>query len=175
MTKERPGAITGVARGGLGTGTALDDTQVYDVADFATPGPAAAPAAVPAAATAPEPAVRSATPRAARRPEQPRPAPAPDRPVAEPVRAVVRERPNRHRPRVPQAGLIAATAVVAVIATAIVSSRLGDGPAAMATSAPEAVAPFGNGETAAPTEASGGGKVDGRGNGKGNGNGGGGH
>jgi len=39
-----PGSVTGVARGGHGTGTALDDTQVYDVSAFVVPPPAAAAA-----------------------------------------------------------------------------------------------------------------------------------
>jgi hypothetical protein len=37
MTSKRPRAFTGVARGGLGTATALDDTQVYDVAELNAP------------------------------------------------------------------------------------------------------------------------------------------
>lgn len=55
MTSERstfdpdalPAPVTGVARGGRGTGTALDDTQVYDVAEFTAASGEAADASQP--------------------------------------------------------------------------------------------------------------------------------
>lgn len=76
-----PAPVTGVARGGQGTGTALDDTQLYDVSDFSpVPGAASAGSAraaaqpvppgsaiAPAPAIAVQPAMRSSAPVEPRR------------------------------------------------------------------------------------------------------------
>ncbi|HYK96122.1 MAG TPA: hypothetical protein VE011_09695 [Candidatus Dormibacteraeota bacterium] len=76
--------MTGVASGNLGTGTALDDTQVYAVDALTTvqPEPAPSAPAVPALAPA-APATAPASPATATVPAMP---PAPARAAAERVR-----------------------------------------------------------------------------------------
>ena len=164
MTAKRSRPVTGVARGSLGTGTALDDTQVYQVADLVPPAPAAAP-----------------KPARAQRVPTPVPAPVADTPTnlprAEPSREVARPVVRRRRPvaatRAPGFAWIAGTALVAVVITAIVSSGLGAGHpgAELESGAPAAIVPTTEGPSAAPSRPSGGG--GGGGNGHGNGNGGG--
>ena len=145
MTTERPRPATGVAKGSLGTGTALDDTQVYQVSDLAPPPPA------------PDP-VEALTPETA--------------PVRSAVRPAVRRRRAGFATGVPGAGWIAGTALVAVVVTAIVSTGLGAGHPGenLGSGAPAAVVPTLAAPSAAPTEATGSGKGKGNGKGKGGGN-----
>ena len=93
-----PAPVTGVARAGQGTGTALDDTQVYDVADFT-----AASAAAEAAALEPE------MPNEAPEPSPPvEPAVVAPVPRAAPQRATRPRTSTDRKPRVaaPVAGLV---------------------------------------------------------------------
>ncbi|HUG29257.1 MAG TPA: hypothetical protein VMQ65_01915 [Candidatus Limnocylindria bacterium] len=69
-----PAPVTGVARSGHGTGTALDDTQLYDFADLSPVLPAAAAqsAAVAAAQPLPPQSAVVTGPEVASEPEPPR-------------------------------------------------------------------------------------------------------
>jgi uncharacterized membrane protein YgcG len=165
MTAKRSRPVTGVARGSLGTGTALDDTQVYQVADLVPPAPAAAPKPAPAQRVPrPVPAPVAVTPTNLSRAE----------PSPEVARPVVRRRRTVAATRAPGFAWIAGTALVAVVVTAIVSSGLGAGHpgAGLESGAPAAIVPATEAPSAAPSEATGGGGGGG-GNGHGNGNGGG--
>lgn len=148
-------AITGVAKGALGTGTALEDTQEWVVPE---------------------------EPRLPRRDDA---APVAAEPVAgaDPIRPPARRRPVA-TPRTsfaatPRAAGIAAAALLALIGVAaVVTSRVptasnaGDVPAVIATAAPTAAAPAdqggGNGIGNGDDKDKGG--SNGRGNGNGNGN-----
>ena len=143
-------AVTGVAKGSLGTDTALEDTQLWDV-----PAAAAAPPAIePAQSVDPSPSLAPVT---ASRPTN-------RRRIGSPVGFASSPR---------AAGLAVVVLLALVGVTAIVTSqdRAGAGsenPPAQATSAPTDAPPAdGGGER-------GGGKdkdKDGKGNGKGHGNG----
>lgn len=147
-----PAPVTGVARGGQGTGTALDDTQVYDVAEF-TPAPLT--------------------------PEAPPPAPQPApviAPVAQPApRAVTRRRASSdRRPRVgvPLAGVVgfAIAAGLAILIGASLGGITAPGGAANGDATPGATATGAPAATEA-TDGDGGGGGDGDGKGCGNGKG----
>lgn len=114
-----PASVTGVARGGQGTGTALDDTQVYNVADL-TAAPIEPAGSQVARESAPEPMVAEAVPVS---PEPP--APAAPVPPSTPRVATRRRTPSEgtSRTRTPVAGLIG-VAIAAVLAI-LVGASLG--------------------------------------------------
>ena len=173
-------AITGVAKGSLGTDTALEDTQVWVVPAEARAAPAPAPD--PAQAREPMPAVEAApgaTPRRVEAALVATPAVVEAAPVVKPVHAAApvarRRRPSTGRafaasPRT--AGIAAVVLLALAGVTAVVTSqdRLGAGSdtgPAQVTAAP----------TAAPAVDAGGGRgngkdkdKDGKGNGNGKGN-----
>ena len=176
-------AVTGVAQGSLGTGTALEDTQEWIIPPElrAAPAPdegATIPAPVAAAAAA---SARAA----AERPIGDAPIPAADPVPAETVeRPSVRARRTEIRPRggfaaTPRAAGIAAVVLLALVGVAaVVTSQdrtvdagAGTAPLDQATLAPTAAPPAdvggvnpGNGKDKND-------KNEGRGNGKGNGGG----
>ena len=153
---------SGVARGSLGTGTALDDTQEYDVDELrvaaranppvpvlAPPVPVAAPPVAAPSVAAPSVAAPSVAPVA-----------------VEPTRSRVITRSGVSTPKL--AAVAAAAILVLVVGAAAVGS-LGSNDNGIV------VAPGGADVTAAPTDAppadEGGNGGEGGGNGKGNGNG----
>jgi hypothetical protein len=168
MTTARSRPVTGVAKGSLGTGTALDDTQVYQVADLAQPEAVPEPVAAPREPAPQPPPARRAAARAAKAAAPVATAPSPQR-----VQPVVRRRRAAIGRTMPGAAWIAGTALVAVVVTAIVSSGLGaaHSGAELESGAPAAIGEASNPPTAAPTEAAGDGGGKGHGHGGGNGNG----
>lgn len=153
--------VTGVARGGLGTATNLDDTQVYALDDLRDPLPAAPqqepevePEARPVADRSPEPRAQVAPAR---------------RPIAAPaaVAAAASSRPQRSvgRPILGIAGVIAAVALAVVVGSSVLANRDGGGLGAGQSLPTHDV---GAGASVLPSEIPG---DTGRGSGKGNGNG----
>jgi hypothetical protein len=178
-------AVTGVARGALGTGTALDDTQEWILPDDLPAEPVAvgapdAPPAQRARADADQvPLAEPLLPVAA----DPAPAVAAASPVAPAASPVVATAPTTRRPSAdarrgtsfaatPRAAGLAAAALLALIAVAAVVTSNDNapanagGPVVGVTAAPLAPTPV-------PTidAAGGNGKDKGGNNGKGNGNG----
>lgn len=147
-------AVTGVAKGSLGTGTALDETQEWVI-----------PAELQSAAAEPEAAV------------EPEPEPAPVAAVAAPAVRSRKPAPRtapaaRGRALAPRTAGIAAVALLALLGGAAIVSSLAnrDVPAA---AAPAQVQPTTVPTDAPPAEPGGKDKDDGKGKGHGNGNGGG--
>lgn len=182
-----PAPVTGVARGGQGTGTALDDTQLYDVSDFT-----AASIAPAMPHPAPEPAFEHAAVEqiAAEQPsvEQPPPVVVPVSRAA-PRATTARRASSDRKPRVgaPVAGLVgfAIAAGLAILVGASLGGMTIPGGAANGEATPRATGSTAPAATQA-NEGSGGtdgggtdgGGGDGKwkgngngGNGKGNGNG----
>ena len=164
-----PAPVTGVARAGQGTGTALDDTQVYDVADFTA-------ASAAAEAVARDPGMPNEAPQPAP-PVEPAPSvePAAVAPVprAAPQRATRPRTSTDRKPRVasPVAGLVgfAIAAGLAILIGASLGGFSIPGGAANVEATPRATA---TSVPAATEKADGGGEGNGKGgNGKGNGNG----
>ena len=157
-----PAPVTGVARAGQGTGTALDDTQVYDVADFT-----AASAAAEAAAIEPDLPVEA--------PEPARPIePAVVAPVVPAVQRATRPRTSTDRkPRVgaPVAGLVgfAIAAALAILIGASLGGTTVPGGAAIDDATPGATSTAAPVATEAIKDEGGGGGKGGKGC-KGNGN-----
>ena len=159
MDERRTGdaAVTGVARGSLGTGTALDETQEWvipaELQARSEPELASAAAAEPPAAPVPDPAPVGAV--------EPRPV------GAQPTRRRTSPRGALGSPRT--AGIAAAVLLALIGVTAVVTSVDRTDPAAPAAEQPS-TAPT----NAAPVEAAGPKDKDkggGKGNGHGNGNG----
>lgn len=168
-----PAPVTGVARGGHGTGTALDDTQLYDVSDF-TPIPPTPPA--PAAQPAPVQSHRAAAapvavPPAAAAPIVAAPVASPGPATRAPSRATTSSRRRRvGTPVVGLAGFALAAGLAILIGLALGGVPMPDGAAAGGeTTAPTLAAPA---ETEPPDpdpdDYDGGGSGNGNGNGNGN-------
>jgi hypothetical protein len=144
-------AVTGVAKGSLGTGTALDETQEWVIPADLQAGPK--PAAAPEPTAEPVPVAAVAVPAVTSRKSSPRTRPA-----------------GRGRVLAPRTAGIAAVALLALLGGAAIVTSLAnrDVPAAGAPAQVQA--------TTAPTVEPGGkdkDKDDGKGNGHGHGNGGG--
>jgi hypothetical protein len=177
MATKRTKVITGVARGGLGTGTALDDTQVYDVAALNAPEADAPEAGAPEGAALEAVAPEAVVPRIS-------PQPAVARPVArreKATRTTSRSTgPPQHRaaPRgtFPGPVWLAGGAVAAVLVFGLLGAALGNPRPGAADGAgldggsnlPAVIATPSN-----PPDEGGNGKGNGRGGGNGHGNGGG--
>jgi hypothetical protein len=165
MATKRTKVITGVARGGLGTGTALDDTQVYDVAALNAPE-ADAPEA--AAAVAPQVSPQSAVARPVARREK----------ATRTTSASTAAARHQGIPRgtVPGPVWLAGGAVAAVLVFGLLGAALGNPRPGAADGAgldggsnlPAVIATPSN-----PPDEGGNGKGNGRGGGNGHGNGGG--
>jgi hypothetical protein len=165
-----PGAateVTGVATGSLGTGTALDDTQVYEVPPAYLPPPEEAPAAVAPAAVAPAALTPAAV--AHRQDATADVAPA-DVPAPRPG---VLSGPRRGAQRFP-IGLVAGAAVGFIVVIAVLAMHGGSNPIGADPGGLEGGAVSTLGPTHAPTDggqAEGGGRGGGQGNGNGKGHG----
>lgn len=157
---ELPRPVTGVARGGLGTATNLDDTQVYALDELRDPQAAQPEPELPFESTPePEPPARVAQPA--------RPTPAPAAPVATAADTMARPGRSRGNPIVGVAAVVAAVALLVVVGSSWLTNR--DGGLSVGQTLPTAGA-----SSVLPSESpgdSGGGNGKGNGNGNGNGNG----